>query len=73
MIRVHEEIEAQQQSLPFETVYQADGTLELDTQAVTQTGQEGIQETRVRVRYENGFAVSARLPRRSSPARRSTA
>jgi uncharacterized protein YabE (DUF348 family) len=58
VIRVREDVEAQQQPLDFETVYQADSTLELDTQAVTQQGQPGIQETRIRVRYENGIAVA---------------
>ncbi len=56
VIRVHEEIDAEQASLPFETVYQADSMLELDQRQTTQ-GQEGIQETRTRVRYENGIAV----------------
>ncbi|MEO8395369.1 MAG: ubiquitin-like domain-containing protein [Chloroflexota bacterium] len=57
VIRVHEEIEATQQPLPFETVYQADATVELDQQKVAQQGQPGVQETRTRVRYENGIAV----------------
>ncbi len=57
VIRVREDIEVSQQPLPFETVYQADSTLELDQRRAIQAGQEGIQETRVRVRYENGIAV----------------
>ncbi len=57
VIRVREDIEVNQQPLPFETVYQADPTLELDQRRTIQAGQEGIQETRVRVRYENGIAV----------------
>ncbi|MEP7293721.1 MAG: ubiquitin-like domain-containing protein, partial [Chloroflexota bacterium] len=57
IIRVREEIEATQQPLDFETVYQADATIELDTEQVTQPGQPGMQETRTRVRYENGIAV----------------
>ncbi len=57
VIRVREDIEVSQQQLPFETVYQADPTLELDQRQTLQSGQEGIQETRVRVRYENGIAV----------------
>jgi uncharacterized protein YabE (DUF348 family)/3D (Asp-Asp-Asp) domain-containing protein len=57
VIRVHEEIEATQQPLPFETVYQADADVELDQQQVAQQGQAGVQETRVRVRYENGIAI----------------
>ncbi len=57
IIRVREEIESEQQPIPFETVYQADATIELDQEQVTQQGQAGVQETRVRVRYENGIAV----------------
>jgi uncharacterized protein YabE (DUF348 family) len=57
VIRVREEIETQQETLPFETVYQPDNSLELDTQQVSQAGQEGVREMRTRVRYENGFAV----------------
>ncbi len=57
VIRVREEIESEQQPIPFDTVYQPDSTLELDHQQVTQAGQAGVQETRTRVRYENGVAV----------------
>ncbi len=62
VIRVHEDIEATQQPLPYKTVYQADSTLELDHQQVASAGQPGIQETRVRVRYENSIAVERSDP-----------
>jgi len=62
VIRVREDVEAQQQPIAFETVYQADSTLELDTQQVAQQGRAGVQETRVRVRYENGSAVEREPP-----------
>ncbi|MFN8565455.1 MAG: G5 domain-containing protein [Anaerolineae bacterium] len=58
VIRVRESVEAEQQSLPFETVYQADSALEIDHQQVAQQGQPGVQERRIRVRYENGTPVS---------------
>ena len=57
IIRVREEIEVVQKPLDYETVYQADATLELDQRQVIQQGQPGIEETRVRVRFENGIAV----------------
>ena len=57
VIRVREEIEAKQEPLDFEIVYQADSTIELDQEQVTQQGQPGMQETRTRVRYENDIAV----------------
>jgi resuscitation-promoting factor RpfB len=61
VIRVNEEIITQQESLPFETVYQADGTLELDHQQLTQAGQTGLRQITTRVRYENGVEVSRRV------------
>lgn len=57
IIRVREEIETTQKPIAYETVYQGDATIELDQRQVTQQGQPGVEETRVRVRYENGIAV----------------
>ncbi len=54
IIRVREEIETEQSALPFQTVYQADAALPLDQIGVTQAGHDGVAETRIRVRYENG-------------------
>lgn len=58
VIRVREEIVTEETELPFETVYQAGAALELDQQAVLQAGTPGMQQTRVRVRYENGVEIS---------------
>jgi uncharacterized protein YabE (DUF348 family) len=58
VIRVTEQVEAQQSIIPFEIVYQADSALELDQQLVSQEGQNGIQQTNVRIRFENGVEVS---------------
>jgi uncharacterized protein YabE (DUF348 family) len=58
VIRVTEEIITQQETLPFETVYQADGTLELDHQEYSQAGQTGLRQITTRVRYENGVEIS---------------
>jgi uncharacterized protein YabE (DUF348 family) len=57
VIRVTEEVVAEQALIPFETVYQDDPTLELDQRAIIQEGQSGVQETHVRVRYENGVEI----------------
>jgi uncharacterized protein YabE (DUF348 family)/3D (Asp-Asp-Asp) domain-containing protein len=62
VIRVREDLETQQEPIAFETVYQADSALELDQRKTTQAGQPGVQETRVRVRYENSVAVSRSAP-----------
>lgn len=58
IIRVREEVESEQEKVPFEVVYQADATLPLDQSAVTEAGYDGIRETRTRVRFENGIEVS---------------
>jgi uncharacterized protein YabE (DUF348 family) len=58
VVRVKEEVITETQPVPFETVYQADSTLELDQRAVVQEGQEGIQQTITRVRYEDGVEIS---------------
>lgn len=67
VIRVTENVEIEQEVLPFETVYQADGTLELDQRRVLQEGQNGIRQTNIRIRYENGVEVS-RQPESSAVA-----
>lgn len=58
VVRVKEEVITETEPIPFETVYQADDTLELDQQVVTQEGQAGLQRTITRVRYEDGVEVS---------------
>jgi len=57
VIRVTEQVIQEQVTIPFETVYQADATLELDQNIVTQEGQNGVQTINMRVRYENGIEV----------------
>lgn len=58
VVRVREETLAEEVTLPFETVYVPDPDLELDQQRLIQQGREGLLERRVRVRYEDGAAVS---------------
>jgi 3D (Asp-Asp-Asp) domain-containing protein len=55
---VTEVVETEQSFVPFGVVYQADAALELDTQAVTQSGSMGVQQRNLRVRYEDGVEVS---------------
>jgi uncharacterized protein YabE (DUF348 family) len=57
VIRVTETISESRAPIPFETVYQADPTLELDQRREAQAGANGTQTTRVRVRHENGIEV----------------
>ncbi|NWF70554.1 MAG: DUF348 domain-containing protein [Chloroflexi bacterium] len=58
VMRVTEEVLTQQELVPFETLYQADSTLDLDTRSIVQSGQSGLRQSSVRVRYENGIEVS---------------
>jgi 3D (Asp-Asp-Asp) domain-containing protein len=58
VVRVTEEVLAETEPLPYEVIYQADAELELDQQAVIQTGVEGVQQHNIRVRYEDGVEVS---------------
>jgi uncharacterized protein YabE (DUF348 family) len=52
--RVREEIEITEQIAPYETVFQPDAGLAIDTQQVVTPGAEGITRQRYRIRYENG-------------------
>lgn len=61
VIRVREELEATTVTIPYETVYQADAALELDQVRVLQNGAEGVETTRIRVRYENDIAISREI------------
>jgi resuscitation-promoting factor RpfB len=58
IIHVREETVVEQQTLPFDTIYQGDPALELDQTQLAQAGQPGLQEARTRIRYENGVEVS---------------
>lgn len=59
--RVREEIEIKEEIEPYETIYQGDANLAIDTQQVLNAGAEGITRQRYRVRYENGDEVSRTL------------
>jgi uncharacterized protein YabE (DUF348 family) len=58
IVRVKEEILAEQTPLPFETIYEANPELEIDQRAVEDSGAYGVQANQIRVRYEDGQEVS---------------
>lgn len=58
VVRVTEQIETREESLSYDTVYQANSAMELDTRNVTQAGITGLQRHDERVRYENGEEIS---------------
>ena len=59
--RVTEEIVAVRAPINFSQVTQLDAGLHLDEVAVTQEGRAGAEETRFRLRYENGVEVEREL------------
>ncbi|HEC21362.1 MAG TPA: DUF348 domain-containing protein [Chloroflexi bacterium] len=58
LVRVREEMLTEEEPIPYQTLYVPDPDLELDQQRVVQAGQPGLLARRVRVRYEDGVAVS---------------
>ena len=56
--RVHEDIEIEEDIVPFETVFVPDRNFLIDTQQVVNPGAEGITRRRERVRYENEQEVA---------------
>jgi uncharacterized protein YabE (DUF348 family) len=61
VVRVSEELVVEQEPIPFDTVWQPDPDLELDTIVHYQDGVRGVLERRVRVRYEDGIPVERRI------------
>lgn len=58
VVRVTEEVIMEQSTVAYETEMIADAALEVNQQKVIEEGQNGIQASRVRVRYEDGVEVS---------------
>ncbi len=59
--RVVEDVEVEEEIAPFDTVYEADANLPIDTQQLITAGAEGITRTRYRVRYEDQQEVARTL------------
>jgi len=58
LVRVSEQVLVKQSTIPYDTQYQPDSSLDLDTQAVIQAGEYGLNDQRVRVRYEDGVEIT---------------
>jgi uncharacterized protein YabE (DUF348 family) len=56
--RVREEMTIEEETLPFETVWEEDPLIELDQQETRTAGHEGLLRRRLRIRYENDQEVS---------------
>ncbi len=57
VIRVTEDVLTEQETIPYDSVYQPDENLELDRRQVLQGGLNGVIERTIRIRYENGTEV----------------
>jgi uncharacterized protein YabE (DUF348 family)/3D (Asp-Asp-Asp) domain-containing protein len=57
VVRVGEGILIEQESIPYQTIWQPDPELEIDNQRLLQDGSPGILERRTQVRYEDGRMV----------------
>jgi resuscitation-promoting factor RpfB len=58
VVRVREEITNHDQPIPYETILQPSGRLEIDQRQLIQAGAPGVARQTVRLRYENGVLVS---------------
>ena len=58
LIRVVEIVMLTQESIPFTTLSEYSADMELDQQAITQSGSPGLAVSRVRLRSEDGLEVS---------------
>jgi uncharacterized protein YabE (DUF348 family) len=54
VMRVREEFFTESEYIPYQTVWQADPTMEIDTRRVAQAGNEGLKKRTIRITYENG-------------------
>ncbi|MGQ9666889.1 MAG: ubiquitin-like domain-containing protein [Anaerolineae bacterium] len=59
--RLREEVITEEEPIPFQTLWQPDGNLELDQQELQQAGAEGLLRRRVRVQYEDGQETARSL------------
>ena len=58
VIRVTEELQVEQEVVEFDTIFQPDPELALDNRFEAQSGQPGIIQRTIRVRFENGAEIS---------------
>ncbi|GAB4424870.1 MAG: hypothetical protein Kow002_14400 [Anaerolineales bacterium] len=58
IVRVSENVQLIQKSIPFESEFIASDEVELDQQQILNPGQPGLAVSRVRIRYENGKEIS---------------
>jgi uncharacterized protein YabE (DUF348 family) len=57
IVRVAEDWIVETEDIPFDTVYRADGKLELDQQHLDQPGRNGVRKRRAHIIYEDGKQI----------------
>ena len=57
VVRVREETIVEETEIPFQTVWQGTDTLDLDTQALISSGQVGLFQRQIKIRYEEGVEI----------------
>jgi resuscitation-promoting factor RpfB len=58
VVRVRETIDVETEVIPYESRFEANPDLDIDTQKILQFGHSGQAATRTRIRYEDGVEVS---------------
>ena len=61
VVRLRREVVVEQDLLPFDTRWQGDPAMELDTQVLAQEGAPGVRERRTLVTFEDGATVKKQL------------
>lgn len=61
VVRVSETFRIEQEPVPYEIQWLPDAEMEIDTRELTQTGENGVLQKRIRVRHEDGREVSRQL------------
>lgn len=61
VVRLRRELRVQQNTLPFDTLWEADPEMELDTSVVAQEGVPGVRERRSLVTLEDGIEIDRTL------------
>ncbi|GIV84751.1 MAG: hypothetical protein KatS3mg052_1758 [Candidatus Roseilinea sp.] len=61
VVRIKREIQIAHEHVPFDTVWEPDPELELDTQVLAQDGAPGVRERRSLVTFEDGLEVKREL------------
>jgi 3D (Asp-Asp-Asp) domain-containing protein len=61
VVRVMEDSISRSESIPFQTVWRADGQLELDQQRTEQPGRAGVRKQSMLIVYEDGVEVARNI------------